>query len=160
MSNEPSASSVCTESPLFAPSLRVSSSTSRTAPVDVYCFLPQRRFLDQVADATDDVASAITDLGIRPSACRTSSRSEGRAIGCLTSWATEEVTCPVVTRIVRASSICFSCKLSILTIVSHDLEKRVIGLDDATIKVPDEDAYDVCVDQVPDLRFAFCEVAV
>ena len=48
----------------------------------------------------------------------------------------------------------------ILTIVSHHAEKRVIGLDDLPFEIPDEDPDDVGVDQAPDLRFAFCEIAV
>ena len=42
----------------------------------------------------------------------------------------------------------------------HHAEKRVIGLDNAAFELPDEDADDVGVDQAPNLRFAFCEIAV
>ncbi len=48
----------------------------------------------------------------------------------------------------------------IVTVVSHDAEKRVIGLQNPTSKLPDDDPDDVGVDQASDLRFAFAEIAV
>ena len=48
----------------------------------------------------------------------------------------------------------------ILAVVSHHTEKRVIGLENLTFEIPNEDPDDVGVDQAPDLRFAFCEIAV
>ena len=39
-------------------------------------------------------------------------------------------------------------------------EKRVIGLENLTVEIPDEDPDDVGVDQASDLRFAFGEIAV
>ena len=48
----------------------------------------------------------------------------------------------------------------ILAVVSHHAQKRVIGLNDPTFEIPDENPDDVGVDQAPDLRFAFCEIAV
>src|SRR5262249_14398506 len=48
----------------------------------------------------------------------------------------------------------------ILTLISQHVEKLVIGLDDPTFEIPDEDPDDVSVDQAPDLRFAFLELAV
>src|SRR6478752_10879051 len=46
----------------------------------------------------------------------------------------------------------------ILTVVSHDPEKRVIGLKNATFEIPDENSNDVGIDQASDLRFAFAEI--
>ena len=48
----------------------------------------------------------------------------------------------------------------IFTIVLYQVEKRVIGLDDPTVDIPDKDADDVGLDQAPNLRFAFCEIAI
>ena len=48
----------------------------------------------------------------------------------------------------------------VLAVVSHDAEKRVIGLDDPAVEVPDEDPDDIGVDQAPDLGFAFRQIAV
>ena len=48
----------------------------------------------------------------------------------------------------------------ILAVVSHQAEKGVIGLENRTLEIADEDADDVGVDQAPDLRFALGKVAV
>lgn len=48
----------------------------------------------------------------------------------------------------------------ILSVVSHDAEKRVIRLKNATFEIPDDDPDDVGVDQASDLRLALFEIAV
>ena len=48
----------------------------------------------------------------------------------------------------------------IFTAVSHHVEKRFIGLDNLTFEIPDKDSDNVGVDQAPNLRFAFFEIAV
>src|ERR1700749_4653863 len=48
----------------------------------------------------------------------------------------------------------------IVAAVSHHMEKGFIGLDNATIKIPDEDPDDVGIDQASNLRLAFLEIAV
>src|ERR1700741_5639195 len=48
----------------------------------------------------------------------------------------------------------------ILPVVSHHLQKCVIGLDDATFKIGDEDADNVSLDQAPDSRLTFLKFAV
>src|SRR5882724_2687300 len=48
----------------------------------------------------------------------------------------------------------------ILTLVSQHPQKRVIGLENGAIEVPNEDAEDISVYQPPDLRFALGKVAV
>src|SRR6266851_6881763 len=45
-------------------------------------------------------------------------------------------------------------------VVSHHTEKRVVGLENPTFEVPEEDPDDVGVDQTPDLGFASLEIAV
>ena len=51
-------------------------------------------------------------------------------------------------------------RCEVITVVSDDPEKRVIGLENPTVEVPDEDADDVGVDQAPNLRFAIFEIAI
>ena len=51
-------------------------------------------------------------------------------------------------------------RYEVLTVVAHDTQKRVIGLENPTFEIPNHDADDVCVDEAPDLRFAFGEIAV
>ncbi|MNU01475.1 hypothetical protein D3C72_2448940 [compost metagenome] len=46
----------------------------------------------------------------------------------------------------------------ILTLVAHDAEERVIGLEDPASELPDEDPDNVSVDQALDLRFALFEL--
>src|SRR5262249_46838832 len=48
----------------------------------------------------------------------------------------------------------------VLTVISDDTEKRVIGLKNSTFEVGNEDANDVGVDQKPNLSFAIFEVAI
>ena len=48
----------------------------------------------------------------------------------------------------------------ILTVVADDAEKCVVGLDDPAVEIPGKDADDVGVDQPPNSRFAFREIAV
>src|ERR1700739_775748 len=48
----------------------------------------------------------------------------------------------------------------IVTVVSHHLQECVIGLDNATFEIENEDADNVGLDQAPDLRFTFLEIAV
>src|SRR5262249_42173448 len=54
----------------------------------------------------------------------------------------------------------YATRNEIRTVVSHHAEKRVIGLDNPLSELPGEDPDDVGVNQAPDLRFAFCEMAV
>ena len=48
----------------------------------------------------------------------------------------------------------------IFSVVLHHSEERFIGLDDPAFERPDEDSDDVRVDQTPDPRFAFFEIAI
>ena len=48
----------------------------------------------------------------------------------------------------------------IFTAVFHHVEKRLIGLNNLTSKVPDEDSDNVSVDHAPDLRLALFEIAI
>ena len=48
----------------------------------------------------------------------------------------------------------------ILTIVPDDVEKCVVGLENSTFHVPDENSHDVSVDQAPDFRFASFDLSV
>ncbi len=48
----------------------------------------------------------------------------------------------------------------ILTVVPHHAEKRVIGLDNPTVELPEVDPDDVGVDQTPDLGFPLFDIAV
>src|SRR5215469_2873173 len=48
----------------------------------------------------------------------------------------------------------------ILTVVSHHAEKGVIGLENPTSKLPDDDPDDIGINQAPDLRFALGEIAI
>ena len=47
----------------------------------------------------------------------------------------------------------------VITVVSDDPEKRVIGLENPTVEVPDEDADDVRVDQAPYSREFSSDIA-
>ncbi len=51
-------------------------------------------------------------------------------------------------------------RCEILTIVAHDAEKGVIGLEDPAFEIPYDDPDDVSVDQAPDLLFASFKIAV
>ena len=53
-----------------------------------------------------------------------------------------------------------AARREILAVVSHHSEKRVIGFENRTIEIPEEDADNVGFDEAPDLRFAFRKVAV
>ena len=53
-----------------------------------------------------------------------------------------------------------AARREVLTVVSDDPEKRIIGLENRTIEVPDEDADNVGFHEAPDLRLAFRQVAV
>jgi hypothetical protein len=81
---------------------------------------------------------------------------------------------PVRGRQIRPTHVARS---EVLAIVTHDSEKRLIGLKNPTIEIPDEDADYVGVDQAyrrsgtsrrtlqadrgsPDLGFAFREIAI
>ena len=48
----------------------------------------------------------------------------------------------------------------ILAVVSHHLQERIIGLEDLALAHRNADPDDVGVDQAPDLRLAFREIAV
>ena len=48
----------------------------------------------------------------------------------------------------------------ILSVVSHDAEKRVIRLKNATFEIPDDDPDDIGVDQTPDFLFALFKIAL
>jgi len=48
----------------------------------------------------------------------------------------------------------------VFALVSDDLKERVIGVENPTFEVPDEDPDDVLVDQPADLRVSFLELAV
>src|ERR1700676_2897050 len=54
----------------------------------------------------------------------------------------------------------YAPQYEILTVVSHHAEERVICLNDPTFEIKDKDADDVGVDQAPDFRLAFRDVAV
>src|SRR5262249_2358574 len=51
-------------------------------------------------------------------------------------------------------------RCEIRAVVSHDAQKGVIGLKNATLKLPDDDPYDIGVDKTSDLPVAFQEIAV
>jgi hypothetical protein len=53
-----------------------------------------------------------------------------------------------------------STRGEIVAAVSHDAEKGFIGINDPTLKNPDEDANDVGVDQAPDPRLPFLKIAI
>ena len=44
--------------------------------------------------------------------------------------------------------------------MSYEIKKRVIGLKNPTLQARNENSDDVGIDQAPDLRFAFCKIAV
>ena len=48
----------------------------------------------------------------------------------------------------------------VLALVSQHAKKRVVGLDDLTSEIDDENSDDVGVDQAPDLRFPFLKIAI
>ena len=48
----------------------------------------------------------------------------------------------------------------IVTVVSHHGEKRVVRLENPPVDFPDEDPDDVGIDEAPDPRFAFGEIAI
>src|SRR5262245_9312426 len=48
----------------------------------------------------------------------------------------------------------------VLTVIPDDTEKRVIGLENSTFEIGNEDPNDVGVDQTPNLSFAIFEVAI
>jgi hypothetical protein len=64
---------------------------------------------------------------------------------------------PVGRRQVRPS---YAARNQVFAIVVQHAKKFVIGLKNATFEIPDENSDDVGVDQAPDFRFAFCEIAV
>src|ERR1700733_168252 len=53
-----------------------------------------------------------------------------------------------------------AARREVLTVVSDNPEKRVVGLENPTIEVPEEDADYVGFHKAPNLRFALCEIAV
>src|ERR1700722_7999159 len=53
-----------------------------------------------------------------------------------------------------------AARREVLTVVSDDLEKRVISLENPTIKIPEENANNVGLHEASNLRFALCEIAV
>jgi hypothetical protein len=58
------------------------------------------------------------------------------------------------------SSSSHSGRGKIVPAISHDAEKRVIGLENPTLEIPDKDPDNIGIHQAPDLRFAFCEIAI
>src|SRR5260370_13660931 len=48
----------------------------------------------------------------------------------------------------------------IFTAVVHHLEKRFIGLNNLAFQVPDEDPHNDGIDETPNLRFAFLQIAI
>src|SRR5947209_8782076 len=54
----------------------------------------------------------------------------------------------------------YAARDEILMIVPQHVEKGFIGLQNPAVEIPDEDADDVGVDQAPNFRFAFCEIAI
>lgn len=53
-----------------------------------------------------------------------------------------------------------SARGEIFAVISHDAKKRVIGFENCTFGLPDEDADDIGVYQAPDFGFASCEIAI
>ena len=52
------------------------------------------------------------------------------------------------------------CRDEILAVVSHHTKKRVIGLENPTLEIPNEDPDDVGIHQASDPSFAFGEIPV
>ena len=68
----------------------------------------------------------------------------------------------------RENPLVYGTRNKILAVISHDMEERVINVNDdretllriLAFKLPSEDPDDVGVDQAPDLRFALRQIAV
>ena len=122
---KPSASSVCTDDAVLHRFATGQLDHLADRLVDLHRLVAPRRLLDERANPADDVAGAVAVLDdaaerLRgpppdPAADAPSQRSAAwalvtvAAIGWLTSWAIEAVSCPIVaTRLACASSICTS----------------------------------------------------
>ena len=124
MSGKPSASCVCTETPFFTTSPRVRAMTSRIAPLISKASFRGGAFLIRPRIRSMTSMVRLPCWTVAPSACRASSRFGGcafsqfkaalalatvAAIGCMTSWAIEADSSPiVVTRLTCASCVCAS----------------------------------------------------
>src|SRR5882762_3840758 len=124
----PCANWVCNETPLLDSSLRVRATTSTMASLMSNRSVRAGTFLIRARIRSTTSLARMPSFTIRATACRVSSRFGGRAssqrnaawalvtvaaIGWLTSWAIEAVSCPmVVTRLTCASSICASRRAS------------------------------------------------
>ena len=54
----------------------------------------------------------------------------------------------------------YTTRNEIIAALPHHMEKGFVGLDNATFKVPNKNSNDVGIDQSPDLRLTFLEIAV
>src|SRR6266849_8517859 len=49
----------------------------------------------------------------------------------------------------------YAARNQVFAVVAHHAKKFVVGLENATVEIPDENSDDVGIDQAPDFRFAF-----